>query len=85
MFEAGHPYKEIVEDVEQVRFHCSEDIDQWAQIVAHESVIDGAVTLGTPYINVYADAEELTAAQASEVIDALHIAREILGEIIAGS
>src|SRR5665213_2461216 len=44
MFEAGHPYKEIVEDVEQVRFHCSEDIDQWAQIVAHETMIDGAVT-----------------------------------------
>jgi len=85
MFEAGHPYKDVVEDVEQVRFHCSEDIHDWAQITAHETMIDGVVTHGAPYINVYADAEELTGEQAGEVIEALRVARIRLDEINAGS
>ena len=84
IFEAGHPYKGVPE-VEQFRSHCSKDIQDWAQICAHESVVDGVVTQGAPYINVYADAEELTGEQAGEVIEALRVARVRLDEINAGS
>ena len=79
MFEAGHPYKEIGK--ERCRMHCSKDFGQWAQIMAEESMIDGVVILGAPYISVFADAEELTAEQASEVIGALQVARLKLDEI----
>jgi len=82
MFEAGHPYKGIGEAGVRSRGHCSADIEDWAQIMVEETMIDGVVVLGSPYISVCADAEELDGAQAAEVIDALQIARGRLHDIL---